>query len=315
MTSFAELKPGQAQFLSSFQPSLVPGDYKVTVKQDVVSPDGNESKPLGTEKKFTVEGPSQYQLPAGSIDSIYPREGESVPSKVLAQITLSDPHIPWELSPDNDSNIANKHLNGSLIPWLALLVFTEDETKTFPTVGEQPTPSPTLSLWLSKKQLRELKSSSTQVPLSNQDLDDNPHTGVNTVVVDSSAFRTYFSRQMGHEETEPAIARYSYLSHIRRSRSTKAQDSSTDTFSITLGHRSGPLEVEAAVAAYVHLVSLMGVSDLIVPGQSDPTALVSLYSWSFTWTKGNDADVKDVIKTLSKNVRPLARIAEPSTDQ
>ncbi|KAH7194111.1 hypothetical protein DER44DRAFT_902870 [Fusarium oxysporum] len=315
MSTFVELKPGQAQFLSSFQPSLAPGDYEVKVTQEVISPDGGESKPLYTDKKFKVEGPSQYQLPAGSIHSIYPGEGESVPSKVLPQVTLNDPHIPWELSPDNDHSIANNHLDGSLIPWLAFLVFTEDEIKTFPTMEARPAPSPTLSVRLSKKQLKDLKSSSTQVPLSRQDLDTNADDGINTIFINSSAFRAYFSRQMNDIESEPAIARYSYLSHIRRSRSTKPRDSTTDTFSIVLGHRSGPLGVESPTIAYAHLVSLMGVSDLNMPGQSDLTALVSLYSWSFTWTKGNDTEIKSVIEAISKNVRPLARILEPSTDQ
>nr|RBQ91794.1 hypothetical protein FVER53263_12462 [Fusarium verticillioides] len=315
MTSLVELKPGQAQLFSSFQPSLAPGDYKVTVTQEVIVQDGEGRKTLSTDKKFRVEGPSQYQLPAGSIHSIYPGEGESVPSKVLPQVTLNDPHIPWELNPDNDQDISKKHLDGSLIPWFALLVFTEDEIKTFPTMEARPAPSPTLSLRLSKKQVKELKSSSTRVPLSSQDLDTNSDDGVNTVFLSSSAFRAYFSKQMGDSEVEPAIARYSYLSHIRRSRSTKPRDSTTDTFSIVLGHRSGPLDIESPTTAYAHLVSLMGVPGLSMPGESDLTALVSLYSWSFTWVKGNDAEIKGVIEKISKNIRPLSRILEPSTDQ
>ncbi|KAF5658337.1 hypothetical protein FCIRC_12929 [Fusarium circinatum] len=315
MSNFVELKPGEAQFLSFFQPSLTPGEYKVKVTQEVTFQDGKGRKILYTDKKFRVEGPSQNQLPAGSVHSIYPGEGESVPSRVLPQVTLNDPHLPWELNPDNDENSAERHLDRSLRPWLALLVFTEDEIKTFPIMETRPTTSPTLSVRLSKKQLKELKSTSTQVPLSSKNLDTNPDDGVNTVFVNSSAFRAYFSRQMGDNEVEPAIARYSYLSHIRRSRSTKPRDSTTDTFSIILGHRSGPLEIESPTTAYAHLVSLKGISDLNMPGESDLTALISLYSWSFTWRKGNDAEVKSVIEKISKNIRPLARILEPSTDQ
>ncbi|KAH7258881.1 uncharacterized protein BKA55DRAFT_561732 [Fusarium redolens] len=314
MTTFKDLKPGQAQFLSSFKPSLVPGDYRVTVKQEVVYPEGEQSRELKTDKTFTVKGPSQYQLPAGSIHSVYPAEGDAVPSKVLPQVTLSDSHLPWELSPDDNDERANKHVNGSLIPWLALLVFTEDEIKKLPPMSAQPSPSPTLSVRLSKKQLRELSSSSCRIPLSQQELQDNPDEGINTIFVNSSAFQAYFSRQMGEGEVEPAIARYSYLSHIRRSRSTKAQDATTDTFGIVLGHRSGPLEVKSSVTAYAHLVSLMGVSNLQMPEESDLTALVSLYSWSFTWTEGHDAEIASVIKTLADNVRPLRRAVEPSTD-
>ncbi|TVY75396.1 hypothetical protein Focb16_v005291 [Fusarium oxysporum f. sp. cubense] len=314
MATIKDLKPGQAQFLSSFKPSLVPGDYKVTVRQEVKYPEGEQTRDLESYKTFTVKGPSQYQLPAGSIHSVYPAEGDAVPSKVLPQVTLSDPHLPWELSPDNNDERAKKHINGSLIPWFALLVFTEDEIKTLPSMSAQPSPSPTLSVRLSKKQLGELRSSSCRIPLSEKELQDNANEGINTVFVNSSAFRVYFSRQMGEDEFEPAITRYSYLSHIRRSRSTKAQDATTDTFSIVLGHRSGPLELKSSVTAYVHLVSLMGVSNLKMPEEADLTALVSLYSWSFTWTKGHDAEIAKVIETLKDNVKPLRRTIEPSTD-
>ncbi|KAF4333888.1 hypothetical protein FBEOM_12282 [Fusarium beomiforme] len=316
MEELRDLKPGEVQFLSSYKPSLLPGDYRVDISQTVVSPSGSQSRELKTKKKFKVEGPSPYRLPAGSIHSVFPAEGEAVLSKTLPQVTLSDPHLPWELSPDNSSAIAEKHLGGSLIPWVALLVFTEDELKTLPTINPQPAVSPTLSVRLSKRQLKELKSSSAHVPLPDEELGDNPEEAIDTIFVNSAAIRAYFSAQMNDDkdEQEPAIARYSYLSHIRRSRSTKAQDPTTNTFIIALGHRSGPLALESnsRVTAYAHLVSLMGVPSLSFPepGSPDLTALVSLYSWKYSWIPGNDAEIEKVIKTLSDNVRPLRRFPE-----
>ncbi|KAL7756987.1 hypothetical protein ACKLNR_013980 [Fusarium oxysporum f. sp. zingiberi] len=322
MEEFRDLKPGEVQFLSSCKPSLLPGDYRVDINQTVYSPLGNESRKLETKKKFTVEGPSRCRLPAGSIHSVYPAEGESVPSKTLPQVTLSDPHLPWELSPHQSNGIAKRHLNNSLIPWVALLVFTDDELKTLPSMSSQPEVSPTLSVRLSKKQLKDLESSSIQIPLSDSEHENNEDEVFDTIFVNSEAFRAYFSAQMddGENEPEPAIARYSYLSHIRRSRSTKAQDPTTSTFSIALGHRSGPLEFKSTknVTAYAHLVSLMGVSDLNFPkqGSSDLTALVSLYSWTFSWIPDDGAGVEKAIRDLSNNVRPLSRVLEkPVADE
>ncbi|KAF4497946.1 hypothetical protein FAGAP_5893 [Fusarium agapanthi] len=316
MEELRDLKPGEVQFLSSYKPSLLPGDYRVDINQTVLSPSEKESRTLKTEKKFTVVGPSRYHLPAGSIQVVYPAEGDSVPSKTLPHVTLSDAHLPWELNPDKGNVIANEHVNGSLIPWIGLLVFTDDELKTLPPISPQPEVSSTLSVRLGKAQLKVLKPSSTQVPLTNDELDDSAEEKMDVIFINSDAFRAYFSAQMddNKSETEPAIARYSYLSHIRRSRSTKAQDPTTSTFSIALGHRSGPLEFQSTktVTAYAHLVSLMGVSDLKFPerGSPDLTALVSLYSWTFSWIAGDDAGVEKAIKDLSDNVRPLKRVFE-----
>ncbi|KAF5966119.1 hypothetical protein FBULB1_11821 [Fusarium bulbicola] len=321
MEELRDLKPGEVQFLSSYKPSLLPGDYRVDVNQIVLSP-LKESRKLETEKKFTVVGPSRYHLPAGSIQAVYPAEGDSVPSKTLPQVTLSDAHLPWELNPDQGNVIANEHVNGSLIPWIGLLVFTDDELKTLPQISPQPEVNPTLSVRLSKAQLKELEPSSAQVPLTNDELDNNAEETMDVIFVNSDAFRAYFSAQMddNKSEAEPAIARYSYLSHIRRSRSTKAQDPTTSAFSIALGHRAGPLEFQSTktVTAYAHLVSLMAVSDLKFPEQGSPdlTALVSLYSWTFSWIPGDDAGVEMAIQDLSDNVRPLKRVSEqPVADE
>ncbi|KAF4493525.1 hypothetical protein FAGAP_10375 [Fusarium agapanthi] len=148
-----------------------------------------------------------------------------------------------------------------------------------------------------------------QVPLSDHELDAGPSELVNTIFVKSDAFRAYFSTQVlsAGNEPQPAIARYSYLAHIRMSRSTRAKDSGTNSHGIIIGHRAGPVGDNTATTAYAHLVSLMGVRDnLTWPENNSLTALISLHSWSFTW-QSDTSDIEDVIKKLQGNVRPLAR--------
>ncbi|KAF4944969.1 hypothetical protein FGADI_12313 [Fusarium gaditjirri] len=318
MSTLSDLKPGQAQILSFFKPGLFPGEYTINVEQNItVIGQEAESKKLETPKKFVVESISPYQLPAGSICSVYPGEGEVVEPRILPHIALSDAHVPWELSPDRGS-VLGQLLDGSPVPWLALLVFTADELNTFPSLPSSSTslsPSSTFACPLSKSQLKSLKTSSqepkAQVPISDHELDTSPGDLVNTIFVKSNAFRGYFSAQPSSvgNEAEPAIARYSYFAHIRRSRSTRAQDSGTNSHGIILGHRAGPLGNTPATTAYAHLVSLMGVKDNLrwpEPNSSTLTALVSLHSWTYTWQSGG-SDIEDVLKKLKDNVRPLAR--------
>ncbi|KAH7242769.1 hypothetical protein BKA59DRAFT_481272 [Fusarium tricinctum] len=317
MGTLKELEPGQAQVLSYFKPGLLPGEYTINVDQTIIGP-GDATEKIGTEKSFIVGSINPYQLPAASISSVYPGDGEVVEARILPRITLSDAHLPWELSPD-EGTIGKQFLNGSPVPWLALLVFIADELDTLPTLppGSSPlSPSSTYTCQLSKRQLQGLKDSSeglkTQVPISNAELERSPDDLISTIFVKSAAFRGYFSNQVpkGEKQSEPEISRYSYLAHIRRSRSTQAQDSSTNSHGIILGHRAGPLNLTSATTAYAHLVSLMGVKKDHVgwPDQnsSDLTALVSLHSWTYTW-EPSGSDIEDVIKELKDNVRPLAR--------
>ncbi|WZH47175.1 uncharacterized protein QYS62_008317 [Fusarium acuminatum] len=316
MGTLKELEPGQAQVLSFFKPGLLPGEYTINVDQNITGP-GGDTEQLETKKLFIIGSINPYQLPAASISSVYPGDGEAVEARILPRITLSDAHLPWELSPDQGI-IGKKFLGDSPVPWLALLVFTADELDTLPTLPQDSSPlspSSTFTCQLSTRQLKDLKNSSkglkTQVPISNNELDSSPDELISTIFVKSAAFRGYFANQVLKEdkESEPAISRYSYLAHIRRSRSTQAQDSSTNSHGIILGHRAGPLNLTAATTAYAHLVSLMGVKDHLGwpdHNSSDLTALVSLHSWTFTW-EPSGSDIEDVIKELKDNVRPLAR--------
>ncbi|KAF4440704.1 hypothetical protein FACUT_3242 [Fusarium acutatum] len=320
MDQLPKVEPGEAQILSYFKPGLLPDLYTVHVEQTISSPSKSDSPiTLKTKKQFNVQGPNQYQLPPGSVQSVYPAQAEAVGSRILPNIVLSNPHLAWELNPDESSKVSESLLGGTPIPWLALLVFTADEINTLPSSTSPLKPSPTLAINLNKKQLQGFKTPSSgpkvQVPLSSEALEKNPSDMLDVVFVNSKTFEAYFSPQSGESGNQPAIARYTYLSHVRRSEAKKPEaldNAPTNTFGITIGHRSGPLNINGTSTAYAHLVSLMGVQDNLqypVADTSDLTALISLYSWTFSWVPDTEAALDQAIQKLSGNVRPLARVS------
>ena len=315
-----DLRPGQAQVLSFVKPGLLPGQYVVDVQQPVSQSTARVD--LHTTKTIHVEGLNPYRLPPGSLHSFYPGEGEAVENRILPHLVLSDAHIPWDLSPDG-GKVSAELPEGAPVPWLALLVFTADELSTFPSTSPSLKPSATLAVQLSKEQLRALKTSSggpkVQVSIPDDELAKNPKETINTIFVNSAAFRANFASQTpGRDGEAPDIAHFSYFAHVRRSRSTQAQNVQTDSFGIVVGHRTGPLDIRAPVTAYAHLVSLQGIEkQLSFPrrGASDLTAMVSLHSWTFSWAPDNNADIHDTIKNLSEQVRPMAWQVNPSGPQ
>jgi hypothetical protein len=316
-------RPGQAHVLSFFKQGLFPGTYVVDVQQPVTAPGSPAPVNLQTTKTIHVKGLDTYQLPPGALHSCYPGEGEAVESRILPHVVLSDPHIPWELSPDGGGKVGDALLGGAPVPWLGLLVFTADELSTFPSTSPGLMPSATLTVGLSKKQLQDFRNAAggprVQVAIPDDELATNPEETINTIFVNSAAFRAHFASQTRRqEEGEPAIAHFSYLAHVRRSLSTKAWDASIESFGIVLGHRAGPLDIQAPVKAYAHLVSLRGIWEhLTFPpsGASDLTAMVSLYSWTFSWVPDSNAEIRGVIKNLSEQVRPMARTIKLSGSQ
>ncbi|KAF5720073.1 hypothetical protein FMUND_4357 [Fusarium mundagurra] len=322
MDQLPNVKPGEAQIPSYFKLGLLPDLYTIQVEQTISSP--SESNPpitLKTKKQFNVQGPNQYQLPPGSVQSVYPAQAEAVGSRILPNIVLSNPHLAWELNPDESGKVSENLLGGTPVPWLALLVLTADEINTLPSSTSPLKPSPTLAVNLSKKQLQDFETPSSgpkvQVPLSGEELKKNPSDMVDVVFVNSKTFEAYFSPQAGESGNQPAITRYAYLSHVRRSEAKEPNpldNVPTNTFGITVGYRSGPLQINGTVTAYAHLVSLMGVQDNLqypVADTSDLTALVSLYSWTFSWVPDTEAALDQAIQKRSSNVLPLARVSPP----
>jgi hypothetical protein len=85
---------------------------------------------LTSQQNFEVFG-LRFSLPPGAVHQTYPPQGHGDHSEVLPHIVFNDAHLPWERDISNmDPPLTKKPRN--LTPWLALLVFTEDELRLAP---------------------------------------------------------------------------------------------------------------------------------------------------------------------------------------
>lgn len=100
-----------------YLPLLEAGDYTVNFKQTINSPDESYS----VTKKFRV-GLNTKILQDEAVFNVHPAPNELGDfSKELPYIVFNDPSYPWIKSISNDEE------NNQPIPWLALIIVSEDE--------------------------------------------------------------------------------------------------------------------------------------------------------------------------------------------
>jgi hypothetical protein len=123
--------PEQIVFVQYQEPGLKAGDYRIHAELSVqnlpssIFAEGQQSDPTpttySTEKFLRVAG-DRFTLTPGTVDSVYPPENASGNfSRVLPHIVLNRPTLPWERT---ISDAATDH-----VPWLAILVVTEEELR------------------------------------------------------------------------------------------------------------------------------------------------------------------------------------------
>ena len=116
------LKTGEVKFYNNYLPTLPAGDYKVTLTQEVEG-DSLDKKTYTREQAFEVAGP-RFRLPEGEIHSVYPpANGQDDYKGVLPQITFRKRTLPWERAVNSKA----EDTEGFEVPWMALLLFEEEE--------------------------------------------------------------------------------------------------------------------------------------------------------------------------------------------
>lgn len=125
-----KIKSGQIKFLSACPPPLVAGEYAIRAKQMVEIP-GNknqEGKPTEFNKNTTTFwiGAPRFALNPEDVYCVYPpASGTGSYFYSLPHIVLNRKTLPWERTIDG-SVAAPGEIKP---PWLALLLFDEDEIK------------------------------------------------------------------------------------------------------------------------------------------------------------------------------------------
>jgi hypothetical protein len=139
--SFYCMSPVTYQALLTLKaPSLQAGDHTISITHDIYAPnqaanvtpdDPKKHLQLKSAQEFEVFG-LRFSLPPGVIHQTYPPQGHGDHSEVLPHIVFNDAHFPWERDVSIDENVASVPLPRNLTPWLAVLVFTEDELRLTP---------------------------------------------------------------------------------------------------------------------------------------------------------------------------------------
>lgn len=270
-------------FYDNYTPSLKDGQYKITLSQNLVqvlSIDPSEpyqSIPGEVQspalQSFILKGP-RFTIPPSDINHVFPADGSTgVFDTYMPQIVLNEKSLPWE---------RNLDLGDVKIPWMALLVFSDDELPIPPPVpskGSQQNPTHSTS-----RLLNDLISPGTGIlgPSIKPEADEDPtQLYCDTIDIPVAAFNALM----------PAIEDARMLAHTRQvSLINKAPaKGKSGFFSAVIANRFAvpPTGLATKNKNIVHLVSLEGF-EKILPTVGPPNIsgynmvrMVSLYSWSF----------------------------------
>lgn len=277
--------PGYIRLFSSYKPSLVEGDYQITVDQTVDVPGQGSYKIRNTDpsapdtelpQTFTIGGP-RFSIEAKDIHSTYPPEGHSEDPKILPHIVLTDPHLPWlRHVPETDDGI-------NINPWLAVLVFDPAELAVDSGI-------------LQKGAFKQAKT--MEVPLTLQDLVGLPNVGypfdpsmepnldltqsTKAIFIKPALFTTLYDVQDGRINLD----RYKYLAHVRNVDGSggviPGLAGENGVYSVVVSHRTGPLLTNGTPENVMcHLVSIDGFDRVKMSASTNYVAMVSLHSWQY----------------------------------
>ncbi|PNP55908.1 hypothetical protein FNYG_15437 [Fusarium nygamai] len=299
-------------------PPMPPGEYEIITTQEVIS--GKDTEKLVSTQPVTVKACQPYAIPPELVHSFYPPNLRTVSATTLPHVVLKGA-TPWERSQTHKPGTAPT-------PWIALLLFTDEDLCVPPEVTSAAKPSGTRSFTLPLSLFNSNRSkwchkndySDSDVPVKG---DGSPATA-DFLFVKSSAFKMYFERQDSTGKTDqqagPDLDRYKLLTYITDSGVKDESGHVTNKLSTLIGHRARPYTLgDQPVQVYAHIISietLDGRIDWKAASQASATiALVSLFSWTFTWEKNNASQDLEMFKHLAdqKNIRPLA-IKLPPTD-
>lgn len=278
----------KVEFIESHQPGLGAGEYKVEVTQTIEST--NSRYPIKSNNSFTlnkyfqVKG-ERFHLKPVHVGSVFPpNHNLGKYSNVLPHITLTRSTLPWEryVTPLLDestntppSNTPAAEANGEIkkIPWLALLVFYQDEIAALPTSANENTVDATKvnSSTVTLADLESKSSVSPYFPGLSLDVGQQPTDKVKVIDVPKSILK----------KTIPTAKELKLLTHVRQK---KENDIPTGKEIAVIMAKRLP---EQGKTTTVHLVSLEdrftgGQFDDNGAGDTDQIRLISLKSWQFT---------------------------------
>ena len=264
------ISPGEIRFYDNYRPLLGAGDYTLEAEQQIDSTDS--ARPLSKSAKmrqpFSVAAPRFALADAEVLQRFPPSNANGVFARNLPHIVLLERALPWERSLTADG----------MTPWLALLVFTEDEiVRPAGQSDNSALANATLFGTYPVAELLKPKNADTLGPaVTSQTLDEATCRAID---VTTEVFTRVTPRR-----NELAFLAHARQVNVENKATTLA--GSDGWFSVVIANRF-PMASEGGVRNIVHLVSLEGFAQYLDDRPAWPAGitkvrLAALASWSFT---------------------------------
>ncbi|MFI9319265.1 hypothetical protein ACIGXI_05630 [Kitasatospora aureofaciens] len=285
----------RTRFFDHRIPSLYAGRYTINNRQTLKDVDGADRVIDATPQPFDVIEPRFSIDPAG-INARFPvPDAVGTYSQILPHINLDAPGLPW-----NRPLVPGSPNEREEVPWMALLVFREDELPEDPdAVGKVigGTVRALLASQLGPGQPPVLPVES----LREEEYDEQ----CVTVLVPAALF----------DKVKPLPVEMGYLAHVREGGPPDATVAGSDPEpdeeqlnGIVVANR---FPAAAGGRHVVHLVSLEGFGQyLTAPAPAGGVRLVSLTSWAFTTEADSGIGFGDLAQHLATSDGVTPRDAE-----
>lgn len=236
-------------FEQSHQPSLPVADYEIFVKQSVKIKDRTDGADYTATRYFTVAG-ERFELKPTDVHSVFPPDGNlGLHHNVLPHIILNRSTLPWERTAEWYAQGEPKQVTG--VPWLALLLFDEDQKPAPLVVKASELENPPATPRFPKIELESGQKSADQVTVI-----DVPQRVLKTIM--------------------PAIDELKLLAHARFGSDNKGQ-AVGDELAIIIANRLP----RAGKTSTAHLVSIEGRFE-------KGTVLGDPQKYGFSWGTSDD---------------------------
>lgn len=317
---------GQEQLYSFYVPGLQTGNHSISVEQEIRTRQDTpheEKKVLTGSHDFNVIGP-RFSLPEGALHSFYPPQGHEDRSEVLPNVVLTDPTLPWERKA---SQSRLDDFNRNRVPWLAILVFTEEELRLSKSELDEVFQNPDLkrqglkqssnlsTTMLAKDtpKLNKAKVNTSPIIYENSDGDAKTDVIFPKKELFNSLFAQYDKDGKKVHSSKCYVGHHRFLAHLRHinldgTGSAAKTDNEDHVYSVVMSHRIGALEITKPTPVVAHLVNIEGVEHTSSAISETYVSMSSLLSWEYTCLPPNSLNVRDAFAHLSDSLDVLKPI-------
>lgn len=280
----------QVTFLQNKKPPLCLGQYHIGMKHKIETPEMLKAESFGSDIYLSVVG-ERFSLDPAIVHALFPPEGSrGFFHRIVPHVALSRATFPWE------RRACGEHEPDESIPWIALLLFDEEELATGGVIQKTVMLGELLNRKEGEKPL---------FPKIELEIGQEPKDRVHVVDVRKSLL----------ESMLPTCEELGVLAHVR-----------------SVGDKTGGVELAVVIcnrlpkqgsSSIVHLVSVegrYGKSAFNYQGAHDDdfVRLVSLKSWSFICAPEQD-DTDESFNSMARRLSvangrlEVAEDADPAT--